>query len=70
MSYTCEHCGTRHETPEQIFECNREQVRIKRWTIGLLGAIGILILVIELGWNQYVYSDWRCAFADCRKVVP
>jgi len=32
----------------------------------------VIILVLSaavVGWAEFVYGDWRCAFAECRIVV-
>lgn len=42
--------------------------KARRWAI-FVGVVLMLVLVSgDLAWNQYVYGDWRCAWAQCRKV--
>jgi hypothetical protein len=70
LSWTCEKCGTNHETPEQRQKCARDERRGNIIMALIIITILVGIIGIEVLWNQYVYGDWKCAFAHCRKVVP
>lgn len=69
LPWTCQHCGSRHETDAQEHRCKREQRRLTWITASILVSIGFIVLTIALVWNQYMYDDWRCAFAHCVKVT-
>ena len=68
--WTCRKCNTEHDTPEQRERRARNERRtsIVAWVI-ILTLLGGFAGVAAL-WNQYIYGDWKCAFAHCRKVVP
>ena len=70
LPWTCEKCGTRHDTPEESQRCARTErhATIIAWIAVITLLVGIV--GVEALWNQYVYGDWRCVFAHCRKVVP
>ena len=68
LPWNCTHCGTRHRTPEDDERCTRTRRSVNRWAWGILIAIGVTCATVGIAWNQYVYGDWRCAFARCVKV--
>ena len=37
-------------------------------TLEVVGVLVVLAacLVLALAWNEFIYDDWSCAFAECR----
>lgn len=70
MSWTCSWCATRHETEEQRRACKRAERDVTTFAIAILAIAVILFAAAEIAWAVYVYGDWTCAVADCRKVFP
>jgi hypothetical protein len=69
MSWTCEKCGTTHDSAAQREDCAKAQRKLTMWAIGIMLAIGVSISVPVFLWNQYAYGDWKCAVMHCVKVV-
>ncbi len=59
----------RHETAEERIQCKREQRTLGVIATLILLSIFAIVIVVDLAWSAYVYGDWKCAFAECRKVT-
>jgi hypothetical protein len=68
MNWACTHCGTRHDSEEEIRDCYRARRAAKRLAILILMVIVVVLLGGALVVNQIIYSDWRCAFVKCRII--
>jgi len=68
MTWTCEKCGKRHDVIENVEACRREQRKIKLIVLVMFVGVILIMLGADVAWNSYVYGDWTCAFAKCRKV--
>lgn len=63
-------CGSVHFTRSEQLDCIKRRdldARCIRW---LVAFTCVLILVVALGVNQWLYDDWHCAFMHCRKIIP
>jgi hypothetical protein len=69
MSWTCEKCGSMHDTDAKRLACERAQRKITFWALGIMLAIGTAISAPMFLWNQYAYGDWKCALMHCVKVT-
>jgi hypothetical protein len=69
MSWTCAKCATDHETAEQRIQCKREQRILGVIATVILVTILAIVIAVDLAWSAYVYGDWKCALAECRKVT-
>jgi hypothetical protein len=69
MSWTCEKCGTAHDTDAQREDCKKAQRVVTFWALSILLGLVIVIAVPVFLWNQYCYGDWKCAVMHCVKVV-
>ena len=67
--FTCQKCGTNHGTAEQRDRCKREQRMLTIIALSILASIVVIALVLKVCWAAYFYSDWTCAFIECRKVI-
>lgn len=75
MSFTCPKC--RRSLPDHIGtltgckECQRAERSAARTLAIFVVVVVILAFTIDLAAHQYLYGDWRCAFAQCRiEVAP
>ena len=57
-----------HDNMVEYEECLERERSTSRWAMALLIVIGLLVIAGDVAWNQWVYGDWRCAWAHCRKV--
>ena len=37
---------------------------------GVTVMLVLVFMAILLGWNQYAYGDWSCAFSHCVRIKP
>ncbi len=70
LPWNCSHCGTRHVNPVDTDRCSRDRRRTTRVALAILVMVVALFFGVQVAWSAYVYGDWKCAFAECRKVVP
>jgi hypothetical protein len=70
VSWTCNKCATKHDTDEERKACRRAERALGWLSFGMLLAIVVLLAGVSLAWHSYAYGDWKCAFMECRKVVP
>lgn len=56
----------KHEQWAREYE---QEKSLKRWAIAILVLLAILVATFELARAQWVYGDWTCALAECRKVI-
>ncbi len=68
MRWTCEKCATRHETKDEIEACRRRERQPTLLAIAALALLFALAFIAKAVWAAYVYDDWTCAFAECRKI--
>lgn len=68
LPWVCTHCATRHDTTEQRLKCERDRRSTTILAVSVLVGIAVVVLAAMIAWNIYVYGDWTCAFAECRKV--
>ena len=69
MTMTCSRCATKHETADELIQCKREQRILGVIATVILLSIFTIVVVVDIAWSAYVYGDWKCAFAECRKVT-
>ena len=58
----------KHETTEEYERCRKAERSGRVWAGVALVVLALLLLGADAAWNQWVYGDWRCAWAHCRKV--
>ena len=63
------HDNHSHPTEEEYERCAASDRSGRRWAIVALVVLAVLVLGGMAAWNEYVYGDWTCAFAHCRKVI-
>lgn len=67
--WNCTHCGQVHHEIADWEACAKRERSAKRLALAIVVSLAVIILAVMIAWNVYVYGDWTCVFAECRKVI-